>query len=83
MVEQDSLASRLALAEAEVEKLRAAAMSAEQAAERARTAAAATETAARDVAHAAAHEKETLEARVSKLECDLGTATVDLATTDR
>jgi hypothetical protein len=71
VVERDSLASRLALAEAEVEKLRAAAASAEEAAERSRTAASTTETATRDVAQAAAHEKATLKARVSELERDL------------
>jgi uncharacterized protein (DUF3084 family) len=83
VVERDSLASRLALAEAEVEKLRAAAASAEEAAERSRTAASTTETATRDVAQAAAHEKATLKARVSELERDLGTAMVDLATAGR
>jgi hypothetical protein len=81
--ERDSLASRLALAEVEVEKLRVAAASAEEAAERAKTAAAATETAAQDAAQAATHEKAALELRVSKLERDLGTATTDLATAGR
>jgi hypothetical protein len=81
ITEQNSLASRLALAE--VEKLRAAATSAEEAAERAKTAAAATETAARDAAQAAAREKAVLEARVSEFERDLGTATKDLVTTGR
>jgi chromosome segregation ATPase len=80
-IERDSLASRLGLAEAKIEKLRAAAASAEEAAERAKTAAATTETAARDAAQAAAHEKAALEAKVSELERDLGTATSDLATT--
>jgi chromosome segregation ATPase len=42
--ERDSLASRLALAKAEIKKLRAATASAEEAAERAKTAAAAAET---------------------------------------
>jgi hypothetical protein len=78
-IERDSLASRLALTEVEVEKLRAAAVSAEEAAYRAKAVVAAT--AARDAAQAAAREKATLEARVSELECDLGTATTDLATT--
>jgi uncharacterized protein (DUF3084 family) len=73
------LASRLALAEAEVEKLRSAATSSEEDTERAKTAAAATETAARDAAQAAAREKAALEARVSGLERDLGTAMMDLA----
>jgi chromosome segregation ATPase len=49
--ERDSLASRLALTEAEFEKLRAAATFAEEAAERTRTTTATTETAARDAAH--------------------------------
>jgi hypothetical protein len=52
--------------------------SADEAAERAKTIAATTESAARDVAQAAAREKATLEARVSELERDLGTATTDL-----
>jgi membrane protein involved in colicin uptake len=81
--ERDSQASRLALAEAEVEKLRAAAASAEEAAERAKTAAGATKTAARDAAQVTVREKVALEARVSELERDLGTATMDLATTGR
>jgi chromosome segregation ATPase len=72
--EQDLLALRLALAEAEIEKLRAAAASAEEATERAKTAAAATKTVARDATQAAAREKVVLEARVSELEQDLGTA---------
>jgi chromosome segregation ATPase len=80
--ERDTSVSRLALAETEIEKLRAAAASAEEAVERARTAAAATETAARNAAQAAACEKATLEARVSELERDLGTATTDLVTAD-
>jgi hypothetical protein len=54
--------------------------SAEEAVERAKTAAAATETTTRDAAQAAAPEKATLEAKVSELERDLGTATTDLVT---
>jgi hypothetical protein len=81
--ERDSLASRLALPEAEIEKLRAAATPTEEAAEGDKTAAAATETAARDAAQAATREKATLEVRVSDLERDLGTATTDLATAGR
>jgi hypothetical protein len=77
------LAPRLALAEAEIEKLRAATASAEEAAARAKTTVAMTETAARDAAQAAAREKAALEARVSEVERDLGTATSDLATTSR
>jgi hypothetical protein len=80
-IERDSLPSRLALAEAEVEKLRAAATSAEEAAERAKTAVVATESAARDAAQAAAREKAALEVKVSELERDLGTTMTDLATT--
>jgi chromosome segregation ATPase len=75
-IERDFLASRLALAEAKIEKLRAAVASAEEAAERAKTAAATIETATQD----AACEKAMLEARVSELERDLGMATMDLAT---
>jgi hypothetical protein len=81
--ERDLLASRLALAEAEVEKLQVATVPAEEAAERAKTAATVIETAARDAAQAAAREKAALEARVSELERDLGTATMNLATTSR
>jgi chromosome segregation ATPase len=81
--ERDSLALRLALAKAEVEKLHAATASAEEAAERAKTTVAATETTARDAAQATAHEKATLEARVSGLERDPGTAMTDLATAGR
>jgi Tfp pilus assembly protein FimV len=75
------LALRLALTEVEIEKLRAATASAEEAAERAKTVVAATETATRDAAQATAREKAVLEARVSELERDLRTATMDLATT--
>jgi hypothetical protein len=74
---------RLALAEAEIKKLRAAAASAEEAVKRAKTIAATTETFARDATQTAAREKTTLEARVSKLEGDLGMATSDLAPTSR
>jgi predicted nucleic acid-binding Zn-ribbon protein len=74
---------RLALAEAEVEKLRAATASAEEAVERSKTVATTTETATRDAAQTAAREKATLEVRVSELEHDLGTATTDLATAGR
>jgi hypothetical protein len=56
--------------------------SAEEATERAKIVAAATET-ARDAAQAAAHDKATLEARVSEMERVLGTATMDLAMTGR
>jgi hypothetical protein len=81
--EQDSLVSRLALADVEVEKLCATTAFAEEAAERARTATTSTETTARDAAQAAARDKATLEARVSELERDLGTATTDLVTACR
>jgi hypothetical protein len=82
-IEGDSLTSRLALTEAKVKKLRAAAASAEEAAERSKTATTALETTARDAALVAAREKATLEARVSELERDLGTDTTDLATDGR
>jgi capsule polysaccharide export protein KpsE/RkpR len=76
------LASKLALTEAEVERLRAAVASVEEAAERAKTAAATVEATARDATEAAAHEKAALEAKMSELESDLRTATTDLATVD-
>jgi chromosome segregation ATPase len=79
--EWDSLASRLALAEAEIEKLRAAAASTEEVAERAKTAVATAEATAREATQTAAREKATLEAKVSELESDLRMATTDLATT--
>jgi chromosome segregation ATPase len=82
-IERNSLVSRLPLAKAEAEKLRAAAASAEEAIERAKTATAATKTAARDAAQAAALKKADLEARVSELERDLGTAMTDLAMVGR
>jgi seryl-tRNA synthetase len=81
--ELESLVSRLALVEAEAEKLRAATTSAEEAVERAKIVAAATETTARDAAQAVAREKATLEARVSELERDMGTTMMDLATAGR
>jgi chromosome segregation ATPase len=79
--ERDSLVSRLALTEAEIENLRAAAASAEEVAETAKTAAATAETTAREASQAAAHEKAALEAKVLELESDLRTTTTDLATT--
>jgi hypothetical protein len=81
--ERDSLASKLALANAEVERLRAAAASAEVAAERAKIAAATVETTARDAAEAAAREKAALKTKMSELESDLCTTTMDLAMTSR
>jgi predicted nucleic acid-binding Zn-ribbon protein len=78
--DQDALATRLALAEAKIEKLRVAVMSANEAAERATTAAAAAEATARDAAQATAQEKATLEAKVVDLERDLAAARADLAT---
>jgi chromosome segregation ATPase len=83
VTERDSLASRLALSEAEIEKLRVAAASAEEVAERAKTAAATTESAAREASQTVAREKATLEAKVSELQNDLRTAMTDLATTSR
>jgi hypothetical protein len=79
--EWDSLASKLALSEAEIERLRAATALAEEAAERAKTVAATAETTARDAAQAAVHEKAALEAKVSELESDSRMATTDLVTT--
>jgi hypothetical protein len=81
--ERDSLASRFALADVEIEKLRAAAVSAKEAAERAKTAAATAETTAREAAQAAAREKAALEAKVLELESDLSLAMTELATTGR
>jgi chromosome segregation ATPase len=77
------LESRLALAEAEIEKLRVAAASANEAAERARTATTAAEAAARDAAQTAAREKAALESKVVDLELDWATAKVDLAMAGR
>jgi chromosome segregation ATPase len=73
----------LALAEAEIEKLRAAAASANEAAERATTIAAIVGATARDAAQTATREKATLETKVVDLECELATAGVDLATANR
>jgi predicted nucleic acid-binding Zn-ribbon protein len=81
--ERDSLASRLALAKAEIEKLRTATVFAEEAVERAKTAVATAETTAREAAQAAAREKAALEAKVLELESNLNTATMDLATMSR
>jgi archaellum component FlaC len=75
--------SRLTLTEAEIERLRAAVMSAEEAAERAKSVASTVETVARDATQAAAREKAALEAKVSELESDLCTATMDLAMASR
>jgi hypothetical protein len=83
VTERDSLASRLALSEAEIEKLRVAAVAAKEVAERAKTAAAIEESAAREASQTAAREKAALEAKVSELESDLRTTTMDLATTRR
>jgi hypothetical protein len=81
--EQDSLASKLALAEAEIKRLRTATASAEETVERAKTDAATMETTTRDATQVAAREKVALEAKVLELECDLRTGTTDLATTSR
>jgi chromosome segregation ATPase len=81
--ERDSLVSKLALVEAEVERLRAAAASVEEAAERAKSAAATVNETARDAAEAAAHEKAALETKMLELEINLRTATTDLTTTSR
>jgi hypothetical protein len=79
----DAMAMRLALAEVEIEKLRAAATSANEAAERATTAAAAAEASARDATQAMAQEKAALKAKVMDLELDLATTGVDLVTESR
>jgi chromosome segregation ATPase len=79
--ERDSLASRLAHAEAEIEKFRVTAASAEEAVERAKTATAPVETTAREASQTAAREKAALEAKVLELESDLRITTTDLATT--
>jgi chromosome segregation ATPase len=81
VTEWDSLASRLALAEAEIKKLRASATSTKEAAERAKTIAATAETTTREASQTATCEKAALEAKVLELESDLRTATTDLATT--
>jgi predicted nucleic acid-binding Zn-ribbon protein len=70
---------RLALAEAEIEKLHDTVASTTEAAKRA-TAAAAAEATTRDAAQAAAQEKAALETKVADLEHDLATAGVDLMT---
>jgi hypothetical protein len=75
--------SRLALAEAEIEKLRVAAVSAEEVAERVKSATATAESAAREASQTTPREKAALEAMVSELESDLRTATADLATMSR
>jgi predicted lipase len=81
--EWDSLASRLTLAEAEIERLQAATTSANEAAERAKTVAAAVETTAREASQTAVREKVSLEAKVLELESDLQMATTGLAMTSR
>jgi chromosome segregation ATPase len=83
VTERDSLVSRLALDEAEIEKLRVAAVSAEEVAERVKFATATAESAAREASQTTPREKAVLEAKVSELESDLRTATTDLATTSR
>jgi chromosome segregation ATPase len=83
ITEWDLLASRLALAEAEIEKLRVATTSVEEAAERARTAVATVETTAREASQTAAREKAALKATVLELESDLRVASTDLMTTSR
>jgi anti-sigma28 factor (negative regulator of flagellin synthesis) len=83
VTERDSLALRLTLAEAEIEKLRAAPPSAEEAAKRAKTAVATVETTAREASKTDAREKAVLEEKVLELKSDLRMATTDLATTGR
>jgi chromosome segregation ATPase len=75
---------RLALAEAEIEKLHDIVASTTEAAKRATAAAAAAaEATTRDAAQAAAQEKAALETKVADLEHDLATAGVDLMTANR
>jgi DNA repair exonuclease SbcCD ATPase subunit len=83
VTERDSLAMRLALAEAEIEKLRVATASTEEATERAKTAATTAETTFREASQTAACEKAALEAKVLELQSYLRTTTTDLATTSR
>jgi chromosome segregation ATPase len=83
VTERDFLASRLALAEAEMEKLRVVVESVEEVAKRAKTAAATAKSAAREASQTTAREKAALKAKVSELESDLRTATTNLATTSR
>jgi hypothetical protein len=83
VTERDLLVLRLALAEAEMEKLRVATVFTEEVAERDKTAADTAKSAARGASQTAAREKAALEAKVSELESDLRTATTDLATTSR
>jgi hypothetical protein len=82
-MERDALATRLALAKAEMEKLHATAMSTNEALERATTAVAAAEATARDATHTAAQEKAVFEAKVADLERDLATVGLDLTTANR
>jgi hypothetical protein len=81
--ERDALVARLALIEAEVEKLHDAAASANEAAERATVVTAAAEATTRDATQAATQEKATLETNVEDLERDLATTGVNLAMSKR
>jgi chromosome segregation ATPase len=83
MTERDTLATRLDQAEAEIERLRTASMTANEAAERATTSAAAAEATSQDAAQTAAQEKAALEANVADLKRDLATAEVDLVAANR
>jgi predicted nucleic acid-binding Zn-ribbon protein len=83
MTDRDALAVRLALAEVEIEKLRAPAVSANEAAERATTTVAAAKATAQDAAQTAAWAKAALETKVVDLEHGLATAGVDLAMANR
>lgn len=81
--ERDSLETRLAQAEAKIEELRAAAVTANDVAEKATTTTATVEAAARDVAQTATQGKMTLELKVAELEQDWVTARLDLWTVNR
>jgi chromosome segregation ATPase len=81
--ERDSLATRLALAEVEIERLWTTAVTATDTTEKAIATATTAEAAARDATQTAAQEKTVLEAKVAKLERDLAIAGPDLTTTNR
>jgi hypothetical protein len=80
--EQDSLATRLSQAEAEMEELRAAVATSNDTAKKATTTTT-TEAAAWDAAQTAAQEKAALEVKVAEMEQDLVTTGSDLRTVNR
>jgi chromosome segregation ATPase len=79
MTDRDALATRSAYAEAEIERLQTAVMTASEATEKVTTVVAA-EATAWDAAQTTAQEKAALEAKVADLERDLATTGMDLAT---